>query len=109
MGVIGAGVGATHMRAVGVNEQAAGGIWMRAGARPAPAAGAGLLRWPVSTTPASASSPRLGRGRQRRPLMCARAGRGPALAPALVADAEPPCCINEPFVAPLYLQTAQLL
>ena len=35
--------------------------------------------------------------------------RGPAPAPAWVADAEPPCCINVPFVAPLYLQTAQLV
>ena len=47
------------MRAVGVNEQAAGGTWMWEGARPEQAAGAGCLRWLVSTTPASANSPRL--------------------------------------------------
>ena len=60
------------MRAVGVNEQAAGLTWMWAGARPAPAAGAGCLRWLVSTTQASASSP------------CLR-----ARAPSLAADVRP--------------------
>ena len=59
MGIIDAGEGDTHMRAVGVNEPAAGLTWMWAGARLATAAGAGCLRWLVSTTPASASSPRL--------------------------------------------------
>ena len=37
------------------------------------------------------------------------AGRRQHLAPARVADAEQPFCINVPFVATLYLQTAQLL
>ena len=46
------------MRAAGVNEPAAGLTWMWAGARLATAAGAGCLRWLVSTTPASASSRR---------------------------------------------------
>ena len=41
MGIIDAGEGDTHMRAVGVNEPAAGLTWMWAGARPATAAGAG--------------------------------------------------------------------
>ena len=59
MEIIDAEKGVTHMRAVGVNEQAAGLTWMWAGARPAPAAGAGCLRWLVSTTLASASSPHL--------------------------------------------------
>ena len=40
-------------------------------------------------------------------VMTYYAGQAPA--PALVADAKPPCCINVPFVAPLYLQTAQLV
>ena len=31
--------------------------------------------------------------------MCASTRLGPAPAPARVADAEQPCCINEPFVA----------
>ena len=47
--------------------------------------------------------------RLRQPLMCARAGRRLAPAPAHVADAEQSCCINAPFVASLYLQSAQLL
>ena len=47
------------MRAVGVNELAAGGTWMWAGARPAPAVGAGCLRWSVHTTPACTISPSL--------------------------------------------------
>ena len=38
------------MRAVGLNEPPAGGTWMWAGARPAPASGAGCLHWLVSTT-----------------------------------------------------------
>ena len=58
---------------------------MQAGARPAPAAGAGCLRWLVRTTPAGSNSPVFGRGRPRQPLMCARAGRVPAPAPAHVA------------------------
>ena len=40
------------MRAVFMNEQAAGWTWMWVGARPAPAAGAGCLHWSVSTRPA---------------------------------------------------------
>ena len=80
-----------------------------AGARPAQAAGSGFLRWLISTMPASASAPVFGRWCPPRQLMCACAGRGPAPAPALVADAKQPCCINEPYVAPLYLQTAQSL
>ena len=59
MGIICAGEGVTHMRAVGVNEQAAGGTWIWAGARPVPAAGTGCLRWLVSTRQASASAPSL--------------------------------------------------
>ena len=73
-GIIGAGEGAIHMR---VNEPAAGGTWMWAGARPAPAVGASCLCWLVSTTPASASSP------------------------SLWARAPAPCYINAPFAAPL--------
>ena len=44
MGIVGTGAGATHMRAVGVedSEQAAGGTWMWAGARPALAEGAAV-------------------------------------------------------------------
>ena len=40
-----------------------------------------------------------GRWRWRLPLMCTGAGRRPTPAPAPVAGAEPPCYINEPFVA----------
>ena len=108
MGIIGAGEGATHMRAVGVDEPAAGGTWMWAGARPAPAAGAGCLCWLVSTTLASASAaalPVFGRMRPHRPLMCARAGRGPR--PHL-PGLQTLSSINEHYLAPLYLQTAQL-
>ena len=47
------------MRAVRVNEQAAGGTWMWAGARPEQAAGACCLLWLVSTMQASVSSPHL--------------------------------------------------
>ena len=75
------GEGSTHIRAVGVNEQAAGGTWMWAGATPAPAAGSGCLRgWSAPRRPARAL-PVFGRGRQRRPLMCTSAGSGPEPAP----------------------------
>ena len=40
-----------------------------------------------------------GHGGPHCPLLCARAGRGLAPAPALVADTKPPCCIDEPFGA----------
>ena len=61
-------------------------------------AAAGCLRWPVSTMQASASSCRLwALAPAPAADVCPRRARGPA--PALFADAEPPCCINEPFVA----------
>ena len=59
-------------------------------------------RRPVGTTLASASSHSLqAPGRHCRQLMCTRAWGWPAPAPgpALVADADLPCCISEPFVS----------
>ena len=85
---------------------------MWAGARPAPAAGAcdaALAGQHNAGQRDSASSPRV-RARAPAPVTDVPQRRGgPAPAPARVADAEPPCRINEPYVAPLYLQTAQLL
>ena len=91
-----------------MGAQATGGTWMWAGARPAQAAGAGCLRWQVSTTPASTSSHSL----QALVMICASAGRWPVPAPARVAAAEQLCCMNEPIVAQHTVptvQTAQLL
>ena len=98
MGIICAGEGVTHMRAVGVNEQAAGGTWMWAGARPVPAAGTGCLRWSAPGRLVQALAV-FWRWRLRQPLMCASAGRRLAPAPAHVAGGEQPCFINAPFVA----------
>ena len=65
---VGTGAGATHMRAVGVDELGAGGTWMWAGARSAPAAGAAVCAdWPEPRRPARAL-PVFGRARAPLPL-----------------------------------------
>ena len=66
MGIISTGEGATRvMRAVGVYKRA-GGTGMWAGARQAPAAGAGCQRLPLGTTQASAALAVFGRWRSRQ-------------------------------------------
>ena len=70
MGIVGTGAGATHMRAVCVedSEQAAGGTWMWVGARPALAEGAAVCSgWPEPHRPARAL-PVFGRWRAPLPL-----------------------------------------
>ena len=96
----GAGEGATHMRAVGVNE--------RTGCQEGPGCGLGqgLRRQRAqvvkfSTTPASASSRRLRAQPALAANMCPhRARAGTSTCPDYsLTDAKQPCCINEPFVA----------
>ena len=109
MEILSPGEGVTNMRAVGVNSRLQAAPWRLAGARPALAeAPAVCAGWSAPRLPARAL-PVLWRGRPRRQLMCASAWREPAPGPALLADAKQPCGINVPFVAPLYLQTAQFL
>ena len=86
MGLISAGESASRMWAVGAYEGA--GCIARQVLVRAPAAGAGRY---APRRPARALAV-FGRECQPLPLMCARAVRGQALAPARVADVKQPSC-----------------
>ena len=85
-GLISAGDSASRMWVVGAYERA--GCSARQVLVLAPAAGAGRYA-PRRQARALAV---FRRECQRRPLICARAVRGQALAPARVADVKQPCC-----------------